>query len=104
MVVQVKGNNPYPGTYRGVGAAMAFVAKAGQWIDPASVSIEAIEGEENPAVSVSARVVGLGSQLSDARLLAEYFFGSDGRIERAVVRAHDQRALDRVLRGWSPGT
>src|SRR5438876_9251406 len=75
IVVKVKGNNPYAGTYRGVGAAMAFVAKARQWIDPESVSIEAIERNDAPMVSVSANVIGLGGQLTDAQLVVEYFFG-----------------------------
>jgi len=103
VVVQVKGNNPYAGTYEGVGAAMAFVAKARQWIDPDSVSIETIEREDSPVVAVSALVVGMGGQRTDARLIVEYFFADDGRVDRAVVRAQDQRGLDRVLRGWSAG-
>ncbi|MDP9341891.1 MAG: nuclear transport factor 2 family protein [Actinomycetota bacterium] len=104
VVVQVKGNNPYAGTYEGVGAAMAFVARARQWIDPESVSIQAIEREEAPVVSVSALAVGPGGQRTDTHLIVEYFFEGDGRVGRAVVRAQDQRALDRVLRGWSAGS
>ena len=104
VVVQVKGNNPYAGTYEGVGSAMAFVAKARQWIDPATVSIEAIEREDSPMVSVSAQVVGMGNERTNARLIVEYFFEENGRVNRAVVRAQDQRALDRVLRGWSAGS
>src|SRR5438874_9979825 len=96
VVVQVKGNNPYAGTYQGVGSAMAFVAKARQWIDPATVSIEAIEREDSPMVSVSAQVVGMGNERTNARLIVEYFFEENGRVNRAVVRAQDQRALDRV--------
>jgi hypothetical protein len=86
-----------------VGSAMAFVAKARQWIDPATVSIEAIEREDSPMVSVSAQVVGMGNERTNARLIVEYFFEEDDRVSRAVVRAQDQRALDRVLRGWSAG-
>jgi hypothetical protein len=104
VVVQVKGNNPYAGTYEGVGAAMAFVARARQWIDPSSVSIEAIERDDSPLVSVSALVVGMGGQRTDTQLIVEYFFEEDGRVGRAVVRARDQRALDRLLRGWSAGS
>ncbi len=104
VVVQVKGNNPYAGTYQGVGSAIAFVAKARQWIDPATVSIEAIERDDSPMVSVSAMVVGNGGHRTDTRLVVEYFFEEDGRVSRAVVRAQDQRALDRVLRGWSAGS
>ena len=73
------------------------------WIDPDSVSIETIEREDSPVVAVSALVVGMGGQRTDARLIVEYFFADDGRVDRAVVRAQDQRALDRVLRGWSAG-
>ena len=104
ITLHMPGGNHLSGDYRGLGAVLALVARAGSFFDPSSVTVLGVdvrEGLIECRVSVAAGLLASGPghvELTQRRAL-----GTDGRIEESWVVPDDVDEWDALVGALADG-
>ncbi len=97
VVLEVAGQSRLSGEYRGSGQVIALIARALNWVDPATLPIDGVSEREGVLLSFRIDLRHLGVKQGYARMFQVMQFTGDGRISHIRLWAEDQDVLDRYL-------
>lgn len=97
VVLEVAGQSRLSGVYRGSGQVIALIARALNWVDPATLAIDSVSEEEGVLLSFRIDLRHLGVKRGFARMFQVMEFASDGRVRHIRLWAEDQAVLDRYI-------
>jgi ketosteroid isomerase-like protein len=97
VVLEVAGTSRLSGTYRGSGQVIALIARALNWVDASSLSIDQVTEGEGVMLSYRIDLRHLGVKHGYAQMFQVMQFSNDGRIRHIRLWAQDQTALDRYV-------
>ena len=99
VVLHMAGDNPYSGTYEGVGEVMALVVDFGRELVPTSLEIEDVHtiGPREARTTVRLDLRRTNGRTTQTRIHQQYRFDDEGRVVETSAEAEDQAALDRFL-------
>jgi ketosteroid isomerase-like protein len=95
VVLEVAGASRLSGQYRGSGQVIAFIARAMNWVDAATLAIDQVTEEEGMLLSFRIDLRHLGVSRGYAQMFQVMQFADDGRVRHIRLWAEDQAALDR---------
>ena len=95
VVLEVAGSSRLSGTYRGSGQVIALIARAMDWVDASSLTIDQVTEGEGVLLSYRIDLRHLGVTHGYAQMSQVMQFSDDGRIRHIRLWAEDQAALDR---------
>jgi hypothetical protein len=97
VILEVAGTSRLSGTYRGSGQVIALIARALNWVDASSLSIDQVTEGEGVMLSYRIDLRHLGVKHGYAQMFQVMQFSNDGRIRHIRLWAQDQTALDRYV-------